>query len=383
MGNQMKIAPLSRIALSISLPTLLGTACFAPQDDADSSPFSSSSPPSAASSGPTSDGTTGMDSNTTTTSSPSTGTDDDIGSTSENDSTDDGFIFDLGSPDDPDPVEPPTPSLWYAVSNMLVHIELDPAHGASAQANVHTITNDPPLLFDDTVFSAITMLDDGSLLGARTTDEPADAQRTQLYHIPVLPTGGQTVQAVILGDLPNQIMIEALYTDCDGNVYLMDSGVDLGSSEGNRLLRFTGDFLNLDFSYAIITDLTNAMLEDIDDMSPGIDGNGDITDNPGLAIDTSNVYALDFTDNMGNGDFQGTAGTFGIHALGGALFDDGVSRLYVMDDDARLYLVTNLEDLTLSDPLVTGPPVPGAPRRGMTGITGPLTDCVSAFPPPA
>lgn len=54
--------------------------------------------------------------------------------------------------------------------------------------------------------------------------------------------------------------IEALYTDCDGRVYLMDTGKDVSTAEGNRLLRFTGDYIKGDLGYEVITDLQKAAL---------------------------------------------------------------------------------------------------------------------------
>src|SRR5690606_38617095 len=122
---------------------------------------------------------------------------------------------------------------------------------------------------------------------------------------------------------------EALYTDCQGLVYLMDTGVDVGSAEGNRLLRFTGDFLAGDLSYEVITDLQMASVADIDDMGPGIDDMGEITDGNGFAIDSGQVYDFDY--NTGTGTLLGPGGTWGIHALGGPLFDDDVARLYLLD----------------------------------------------------
>ena len=49
--------------------------------------------------------------------------------------------------------------------------------------------------------------------------------------------------------MPDSIMIEGLYTDCEGRLYGMDSGVDDSSAEGNRLLRFTGNVTGGDFAF--------------------------------------------------------------------------------------------------------------------------------------
>lgn len=288
---------------------------------------------------------------------------------------DDGPIFDVGLSDVPGPRPLPAPQLWYSVEDRLVYIELDPTDGSVVQLVTSTITNEPPLLSEApsvVEFNSITMLDDGSLLGARGLEG-----QTQLYHVAEPPTVATDLEVQVLGNVPDGLFIEALYTDCDGRVYLMDTGVHSSSSTGNRLIRFTGDFLGGDFGYEVITDLMVAVAADIDDMAPGIDAMGAIVDNPGLAIDSGTVYDFDYT--TGTGSAIGTAGTYGIHALGGALFDDGVARVYVMSLDAQLFEVDPVT-LIASEVLVTGPAVAGPPYPGMSGLAGPLTDCVSDFP---
>lgn len=288
---------------------------------------------------------------------------------------DEGPIFDVGGGTDMGRPELPLPQLWYSVEDLLVYVELDPADGSVAQLVTSTITNEPPLLSEEAgvvEFNAITMLDDGSLLGARGLEG-----QTQLYHVAMPPTAATDLEVDVLGDMPGGLFIEALYTDCDGRVYLMDTGVHSSSSVGNRLIRFTGNYLAGDFAYEVITDLTVAVAADIDDMAPRIDEAGAITDNPGFAIDSGEVYDFDYT--TGTGTAIGMAGTYGIHALGGALFDDGVSRLYVMTLDAEIEAVDPVT-LASSGVLVTGPAVVGPPYSGMSGLAGPLTDCVTSFP---
>jgi hypothetical protein len=283
-----------------------------------------------------------------------------------------GPFFDLGGlPDQPAAPPLPLPQLWYSVDNLLVYIELNQADGAVAQLVTSTITNDPS--FPGVVDScSLTMLDDGSLLGGRGVDG-----ETRLFHVPDPPTVAGEVEVVMLGSLPEQIYAEALYTDCDGRVYLMDTGADNVSNTGNRLLRFTGDYLAGDFAYEEITDLMVADAADIDDMSPGIDARGAVIDNPGFAIDSGTIYDFDYT--TGTGTVLGMAGTYGIHALGGPLFDDGVSRLYVLDIDAKLFSA-DPTTLALSPELAAGPPIPSGGAPGNTSLAGPLTDCVSGFP---
>ncbi|MFZ6181170.1 hypothetical protein [Nannocystis pusilla] len=283
-----------------------------------------------------------------------------------------GPFFDLGSlPDMPPPPPLPLPQLWYSVEDLLVYIELNPADGSVAQLVTNTIANDPTL--GDTVNScSLTMLEDGSLLGGRGVDG-----QTRLFHVPAPPTDGSDVEVVVLGDMPDGIYVEALYTDCDGRVYLMDTGVDNVSNTGNRLLRFTGDYLAGDLSYEVITDLMVAVSADIDDMGPGIDARGAVIDNPGFGIDSGAIYNLDYT--TGTGTMLGTGGDYGIHSLGGPLFDDGVSRLYVLDIDAQVYSADPVT-LVLSPVLATGPALSSGNAPGNAGFAGPLTECNTGFP---
>jgi hypothetical protein len=319
-------------------------------------------------------GTGGTTGTPTTGTLPTTGgsTDGDPGPIGTSSSSDGGPIFDLGTfPDTPVAPPLPQPQLWYSIENLLVYIELDKADGAVTQLVTSTITNDPTIA--GTVNScSLTMLPDGSLLGGRGI-----AGQTRLFHIPQPPTAGEDVEVVTLGDMPDNIYVEALYTDCDGRVYLMDSGEDSVSNIGNRLLRFTGDYLAGDLSYEVITDLTVAVSADIDDMAPGIDAGGAVIDNPGLGIDSGSIYALDYT--TGTGTMLGMAGTYGIHTLGGPLFDDGVSRLYVLNVDAEVFAVDPMT-LAASPVLATGPSLASGGPPGDTGFAGPLTDCKTGFP---
>jgi len=306
----------------------------------------------------------------TTTTSTSTGDASTTGTTGG--PTSDGPIFDLGAlPDMPVAPPLPLPQLWYSVENFLIYIELSPADGTVAQLVTSTIVNDPTIA--GTVNScSFTMLEDGSLLGGRGIDG-----QTRLFHIPAPPTTGGDVEVVMLGDMPDGIYVEALYTDCDGRVYLMDTGLDSVSNAGNRLLRFTGDYLAGDLSYEVITDLMVAVSADIDDMGPGIDAGGKVIDNPGFGIDSGAIYNLDYT--TGTGSMLGMAGTYGIHTLGGPLFDDGVSRLYVLSVDAEVFEADPVT-LTLSPVLATGPALASGGPPGDSGFAGPLTDCQTGFP---
>ncbi len=272
---------------------------------------------------------------------------------------------------DPLPVDPlwGSPNLWYSVEDRIHYIEISPADGSVVQLVTSTITT--PLIDGQ---NGLTMLEDGSLVGSRES-----AEGTQIYHIPEPPVEPSEIEVDILGMVPDNLRIEALYTDCQGLVYLMDTGVHVSSAEGNRLLRFTGDYLAGDLSYEVITDLQMASVADIDDMGPGIDDMGQITDGDGFAIDSGQVYDFDY--NTGTGMLLGPGGTWGIHALGGPLFDDGVARLYLLDQEARLFEADPVT-LALSDVLLTGPEPAGDAEPGWSSLAGPLTECESTLPDP-
>lgn len=258
--------------------------------------------------------------------------------------------------------------LWYAVDQLLVRIELSAIDGSF----VGFTTSDMEGGFA-VGQNALTMLEDGSLLGARLSK--ADFQ-TYFYYIADPPHDGSSVTPDQIGVMPDDIMLEGLYTDCDGRVYGMDTGADDTNAEGNRLLRFTGDVTAGDFTFTVVSDLATADVADIDDMSPGI-VSGEISDNPGLAIDTGDIYAFDYE--TGSGNQVATGGTYGIHALGGPLFSDHTARLFVLSQAAELYEV-DPSTFALSGVLATGP-TPAMGVAGWSGLAGPLTDCVTGFVP--
>jgi len=261
-----------------------------------------------------------------------------------------------------------TPNLWYSVENKLHYIEIDENDGSVVELVTSTITT--PLVDG---FDGLTMLEDGSLVGSRVLQGVG----TQIFHVPDPPTVASSIEVKVLGMVPDTLLIEALYTDCKGLVYLMDSGVDLSNSAGNRLIRFTGDYIDGDLNYEVITDLENATVADIDDLGPGIDDEGLITDGEGFAIDSGTVYLFDYV--TGTGSNLGSGGTWGSHALGGPLFTDDTARLYLLDSTARLF-EADPKTLALSQPLVIGPQPEGDAPAGWSGLTGPLTECESTLP---
>ncbi len=264
---------------------------------------------------------------------------------------------------------PPVPifaELWYSADDALVRIELDVDDGSVVAFTASAINGDLAL-----GQNLITMLDDGSIVGGRLSK--ADG-KTYFYHIPDPPRDGSAVTPVALGIMPDSLKLEGLYTDCDGRLYGMDTGVDDGSAAGNRLLRFTGDFLAGDFSYVVVSDLASATVADIDDMGPAIVAN-EIVDNPGMAIDSGQVYSFNFE--TGTGTMVGSGGTWGIHALGKELFSDSKARLYVFSSSAELFEMSPTT-YSLSSVLGTGPATT-AGAAGWSGLAGPLTDCDSGF----
>lgn len=273
-----------------------------------------------------------------------------------------------------EPVDPPdplwvNPNLWYSTENRLNYIEIDPADGSVVQLVTSTITT--PMIDGQT---GITMLESGGLVLSRES-----AAGTEIYYVEEPPTVSGEIEVEVLGMVPDTLRIEALYTDCEGLVYLMDTGTDVVDTNGNRLIRFTEDYLAGDLSYEVITDLSIGNAPDIDDLGPGIDKDGEVTDGQGFAIDSGTVYDFNYTE--GNGVSLGTAGTYGVHVLGGPLFDDAVARLYIFDVIAQLF-EGDPTTLALSEVLVTGPETIGGTAAGLSGITGPLTECVTTLPPP-
>jgi len=268
---------------------------------------------------------------------------------------------------EPDPLWV-TPNLWYSVEDKLHYIKISEVDGSVVQLVTSTITT--PLVDG---FNGLTMLEDGSLLGSRVLAGVG----TQIFHIPEPPVEPSMIEAVIIGMVPDTLLVEALYTDCKGLVYLMDSGADLSTAAGNRLIRFTGEYLAGDLNYEVITDLQNASVADIDDLGPGIDAMGEITDGSGFAIDSGEVYAFNY--NTGTGTKVGNGGTWGSHALGGPLFVDQTARLYLLNIEAKL-VEADPVTLALSPVLVTGPKPAGDAPAGWSGLTGPLTECKSTLP---
>ncbi len=262
-----------------------------------------------------------------------------------------------------------SPNLWYSTEDRLNYIEIDPADGTVVQLVTSTITTE---MIDGQ--TGITMLESGALLLSRES-----AAGTEIYYVEDPPVVASEIEVEVLGTVPDTLRIEALYTDCEGLVYLMDTGSDVTNADGNRLIRFTEDYLAGDLSYEVITDLSMASAPDIDDLGPGLDEDNEITDGRGFAIDTSTVYDFDYT--TGTGVSVGTAGTYGIHVLGGPLFDDELPRLYVFDVSAQLF-EADPATLAVSEVLATGPKSTGGTAAGLSGITGPLTECVTTLPPP-
>ena len=276
------------------------------------------------------------------------------------------------SPDARDVIFPDVPAvtqtaeLWYAVDTLLVHIALDPADGSVSDVHSSTLSELLPL-----GQNGLTMLEDGSLFGSRLA---MDTEETTLYLIDDPPRDGGEARVTLLGTMPDGLKIEGLYSDCEGRVYAMDTGEDVTDSVGNRLLRFTGDVRAGELDYVVVSDLASADVADIDDMGPSILDNT-IRDNPGFAIDTGEIH--DFNYETGSGTMVGSGGSFGIHALGGALFDDERARLFVFDTDANLFEVDPVS-FESSDALTQGP-MPSEGRAGWSGLTGPLTECESGF----
>lgn len=266
--------------------------------------------------------------------------------------------------DTSDSTAPMYPELWYSVDNMLVYVDLNTS-GDIVEILSSSLTG------LESGQNSITMLKNGGLVGSRVLKA---TRQSQIYFVADPPRDGSPASVQILGNM--DVMIEAMYTDCDGRLYVMDTGTDTTSSDGNRLLLITGDYLNGDFTYQVVSDWSS-FVADIDDMGPGINAAGEIVDANGFAIDSGNIYQFDYE--AGTGTRVGQGGKWGIHALGGSLFSDWKPRLYVMGSDATVSQknYTTFEDIGAS---MMGPETTGAsPYNGFSGLAGPLTNCVTQF----
>jgi hypothetical protein len=279
--------------------------------------------------------------------------------------------------------------LWYSVDQILVFINMDEHTGGYTSSSVSDFgdsvgASDPNYL--PVGQDCITVLNDGSILGARldknTDDSNYSPYHTYFFWIENPPRDGSDVEWHYLGEMANAIMLEGLYTDCAGRIYGMDTGDDDGGSDGNRLIRFNDGLAELKAgtfdidSFVQVSDLSTASVGDIDDMGPGIDANGAITDNPGYAIDSGHIW--DFNYETGSGSEIGSGGSWGIHVLGGDLFVDDISRVYVLNSSAELMEWDPVNDQT-SGVLYTGPVTGVSGNAGWSGLAGPLTECSTGF----
>ncbi len=246
---------------------------------------------------------------------------------------------------------------------------------ADVEADGSTVTFSESTIVPDTTITAggaygITELLDGSLLACMGSG--AGPFTMHCVHIPTPPAPGElTTAATDLGLFPSGIGFEGLYTDCDGRLYAVDTGTTNVTAVGNRLLRFTGDVLSGDYSFEEIVSL--AAVGDIDDLGPGIDDAGRVTDNPGFMIDTTTVFTIHYL--TGSSGLVGTSGgRWGIHAVDRSRFSDGESRVFVLNNDGALRRADPDTAATL-ETLGTGP------GTAAIYLTGALGTCVSAIPP--
>jgi hypothetical protein len=74
-----------------------------------------------------------------------------------------------------------------------------------------------------------------------------------------------------------------------------------------------------------------------------------------------------------------SGGTWGIHVLGGPLFNDDKPRVYLLSSGAELFEMDILTN-TISGVLGTGPLDGfGSDPAAWSGLAGPLTDCDTGF----
>ncbi len=355
--------PTATVTLGDSDPSS-GTATTTPTTDAPTTTSDGSATDAATTTASSTGSETGDPTDATTEpATTTTTTGDDTGTTTDTDTTTGNGLWDR-------------PNLWYAAGSALVYIEIDPMDGSVVQLIKNELVADVPLWNGQ---NGLTMLEDGSLLGSRESEDG-----TQIYHIAEPPITADTpATATFLGLVPGDQQgepgprVEALYTDCDGRIYLMDTGVDVGNSDGNRLLRFNAGYLKGELGFDVITDLGDASVGDIDDMSPGL-VDGEISDGLGFAMDSGDLWKIDYTTGTGM-KLAETAGSWGIHALGGPLFGDLTARLYILSNDAKLFEV-HLDNFKSDAALIVGPDIDDSAYNGWSGLAGPLTECMSTIP---
>jgi hypothetical protein len=264
--------------------------------------------------------------------------------------------------------------MWYGWGSRIICVQLN-ADGQSATFTESFLVQENGDPMPQDTFTSLTQLENGSIIWASIIGDERPFE-SRLYYIEDPKCDGSTSTAKFLGIMPDQIGIEGLYTDASDRIYVMDTGLQVSSSDENRLLRFTAEVLSGDFNYEVVTDLTDSV-PDIDDLGPGIDKiNGTVVDTPGFAIDTYDVYDVDYE----TGDFSYVGlseGVWGIHAINGSYFTDSKSRLYVISGIPQLgEIISTLYEID---------PDTGATLRVLgsgpsgTGLTGPLPPGISKF----
>ena len=106
-----------------------------------------------------------------------------------------GATVDAGEAPDAGTPVPQRAELWYSVDDLLVHISLNPDDGTVDDLEAHPMLVDLPA-----GQNSLTMLADGSLLGARLS--AADDQ-TYFYYIARVPEPGEDVDPATLGVMPD------------------------------------------------------------------------------------------------------------------------------------------------------------------------------------
>ncbi len=233
------------------------------------------------------------------------------------------------------------------------------------------------LIDDGHIPEAVTLMPDGSIVGATATQ----GYFSETFQIDSadLEARVSPITVTVLGTVGYDI--EAMFTDCLGRVYAVDTGTSSTTATGNRLLRWASvvDFPN--GPYEEIGDLA-ATGTDLDELGPGI-VEGGVCDEPGYAADTGNIYRISYVN--GTVEYLGTVdGVFNVHALDGSFFQDRRSRALIMRGHAlsagipvELYAMhpNNVEPITL----LGSTPTPIA--HGFTGPMPRVCECGTQIPP--
>ena len=257
--------------------------------------------------------------------------------------------------------------LWLSAEDWLVRAPLGPLGGVE-RYEFYPMPADVPQ-----GMTSLTRLPGGGLLMSRTT-----SATTLFYIVPEPPRDddGREVSVMALGNILGDLLVEGLFTACDGDVYVFDSGTDTDTTMGGgRVLRFTGQVTLGEYATEVTRDFGDPS-PDYDDLGPAIVDN-ELVDSPMLAIDTGAVHSVDVAEGTSTVVVPDVRAGLGVHALGRTYFDDDQARLYVL---SRIGDVVGVDPETGASQTLIEWPDRTDEFRAFSGLGGSLTDCTTGLP---